>query len=158
MKKIILTSCGIIDDKLKQEFIKLLDNKKIEDIKLLYITTAVDGESDPDKSWVDEEYKTILDLGIKEENITEFKLDYDIDFNKYDAIYMLGGNTFYLLKKIREDNWIDKIRDAINNGIIYIGSSAGSEILSKSIETALGYDENNVNLTVVTFNDGNTFS
>ena len=147
MKKIILTSCGIIDDKLKQEFIKLLDNKNIEAIKLLYITTAVDGESDPDKSWVDEEYKTILDLGIKEENITEFKLDYDIDFNKYDAIYMMGGNTFYLMKKIRENNWIDKIISAINNGIIYIGSSAGSEILSKSIETALGYDENNVNIT-----------
>ena len=88
--KIVLTSCGIINNNLKEEFIKLLNNNSIENIKLLYITTAVDGEDDFDKSWVEEEYKTILNLGIKKENITEFKLDYDIDFNNYNAIYMMG--------------------------------------------------------------------
>ena len=35
----------------------------------------------------------------------------------------------------------------INSGKIYVGSSAGSEILGNSIDVALGYDDNNVNMT-----------
>lgn len=43
MKKIVLTSCGIIDNELKSKFYNLL-NKDISEIKLVYITIAVDGE------------------------------------------------------------------------------------------------------------------
>ena len=145
MKKIVLTSCGIIDNELKSQFYNLL-NKDISEIKLLYITIAVDGEKDTDRTWLEEEYATILDLGIKEENIKEYKYEENTDFEDYDAIYMIGGNTFYLLKELREKKLDERITHAINNGIIYIGSSAGSIILGKTIETALPYDENWVNL------------
>lgn len=145
--KIILTSCGIIDDNLKDGFYDLLGDKTVADLKLLYITTAIDGEPGSDTSWADKEFQTILNLGIKNENITEFKLDHDINFQDFDAIYMMGGNTFYLLKKLRENNWEDKIKNAIEKGTIYIGSSAGSIILGTSIKTASKYDENKVNLT-----------
>ena len=145
MKKIVLTSCGVIDGKLKEQFYELL-NKDISKVKLLFITIAVDGEKDTSRTWLEEEYATILDLGIKEENITEFHYEENVDFSSYDIIYMIGGNTFYLLKELREKNLDEKIIQAINNGVIYIGSSAGSIILGKTIETALPYDENWVNL------------
>lgn len=145
MRKIVLTSCGIIDNKLKEQFYELLD-KDISKIKLLYVTIAVDGEKDTDRTWLEEEYATILDLGIKKENITEFHYEENIDFSSYDIIYMIGGNTFYLLKELREKNLAEKIIQAIDNGVIYVGSSAGSIILGKTIETALPYDENWVNL------------
>lgn len=144
-KKIVLTSCGIIERNLKQEFYKLL-NKEIENIKVLYITTAIDGEDDSDTSWIAEEFKTILDLGIKKENIKEYKMDHEIDLSLYDMIYMMGGNTFYLLKKIRDTKFDIKLNEAINNGIVYVGSSAGSIILGNTIELALPYDKNEVNL------------
>ena len=144
MKKIVLTSCGVIDSKLKEQFYELL-NKDISKVKLLFITIAVDGEKDTDRAWLEEEYATILDLGIEEKNITKFHYE-DIEFFSYDIIYMIGGNTFYLLKELGEKNLAEKIIQAINNGVIYIGSSAGSIILGKSIETALPYDENWVNL------------
>ena len=145
MKKIVLTSCGIIDNELKKQFYDLL-YKDISKVKLLYITIAVDGEKDTNRTWLEEEYATILDLGIKEENITEYHYEENIDFSSYDIIYMIGGNTFYLLKELREKNLAEKIIQAINNGVIYIGSSAGSIILGKTIETALPYDENWVGL------------
>lgn len=145
MKKIVLTSCGVIDSNLKEQFYELL-NKDISKVKLLFITIAVDGEKDTDRTWLEEEYASILDLGIKEENITEFHYEENVDFSSYDIIYMIGGNTFYLLKELREKNLDEKIIQAINNGVIYIGSSAGSIILGKTIETALPYDENWVNL------------
>ena len=144
-KKIVLTSCGIINENLKGEFYKLL-NKEIEKTKVLYITTAIDGEDDSDTSWIDEEFKTILDLGIKKENIKEYKMDYEIDLSLYDMIYMMGGNTFYLLKKIRDTKFDIKLKEAINNSIVYVGSSAGSIILGNTIELALAYDKNHVNL------------
>ena len=141
MSKIVLTSCGIIDSELKDQFYRLLD-KDISQIKLLYITIAVDGEKDTDRKWLEEEYATILNLGIKKENIIEYHYEENVDFSSYDIIYMIGGNTFYLLKELKEKNLVKKIIQAINNGVIYIGSSAGSIILGKTIETALPYDEN----------------
>ncbi len=117
-------------------------DKDISEIKLVYITIAVDDEKNTDRTWLDEEYATILELGIKEENITEYHYEENVDFSSYDIIYIIGGNTFYQLKELREKNLVKKIINAINDGVIYIGSSAGSIILGKTIETALPYDEN----------------
>lgn len=148
MKNIILTSCGIIKEDFKNNFYKIIDKATLKYKKVLYITTAIDGEDDDDRSWIDIEYKTILDLGIDESNITEYKIgSSDIDINNFDIIYMMGGNTFYLLYMIRKYNFDNSIRDFINKGKIYIGSSAGSEILGSSIEPALPYDENKVNMS-----------
>ena len=147
MKNIILTSCGIIDGKFKEQFYRIINKEKIKDKKVLYITTASDGENDSDKSWMDEEYETILDLGFSKENIYEFKIGQkEININDFDVIYMMGGNTFYLMDMIRKYNFDTIIKKAMDNGIIYIGSSAGSIILGNSVEYALPFDENNVDL------------
>ena len=137
MKNIVLTSCGIINNEFKNRFYEIVTKEELKDKKVLYITTASDGEMNDDKSWMDEEYKTILNLGIDEFNITEYKIGSEIKINDFDIIYMMGGNTFYLLDVIRKTQFNKTILDFINKGKIYIGSSAG---------VALGYDENNVNM------------
>ena len=146
MNNIVLTSCGIKNRDFKDKFYRIISKEELESKKVLYITTASDGEEDDDKSWMDEEYKTILDLGINESNITEYKIGNDINIDDFDIIYMMGGNTFYLLDIIRKTGFDKIITNFINKGKIYIGSSAGSEILGNSIDVALGYDENNVNM------------
>ena len=147
MNNIFLTSCGIINEDIKNKFNKKIENKSVDKLKVLYITTASDGEVD-DKSWMDNEYKTILNLGIKEENIIEYKIgESNANIEDFDIMYMMGGNTFYLLDVIRNNNFDNEIKKFINDGKIYIGSSAGSEILGISISPALGYDDNNVKMT-----------
>ena len=147
MKNIVLTSCGIIDEDFKNEFYNIVSREELSNIKVLYITTAADGDVDDDKSWMDDEYKSILDLGINEDNITEYKIGVgDIDLNCFDIIYMMGGNTFYLLDMIRKYKFDILIKKFIESKKIYIGSSAGSEILGNSIEIALPYDDNIVNM------------
>lgn len=143
MKKIVLTSCGIICEDLKQHFYKLL-NRDIAEVKVLFVKIASEGELDPDKTWIDEEYQSILNLGIKAKNIIEYNLG--MKLKEFDVIYMLGGNTFYLMKKIREHKIDIEIKEAIENGVVYVGSSAGSVIMGKSIETSLPYDENWIKL------------
>ena len=146
MNNIVLTSCGIRNDDFKNKFYNIVGKQELKNKKVLYITTASDGETG-DKSWMDEEYKTILDLGINGDNITEYKIGNSIDIMTYDIIYMMGGNTFYLLDMIRKNNFEKEIKDFIKSGRIYIGSSAGSAIMGKSIEIALPFDKNIVNMT-----------
>ena len=146
MNNIVLTSCGIRNEDFKDRFYRIVSKEELNNKKVLYITTASDGEEDDDKSWMNEEYKTILDLGINEPNITEYKIGNEINICDFDIIYMMGGNTFYLLDVIRKTGFDKIIVDFINKGKIYIGSSAGSEILGNSIDVALGYDDNNVNM------------
>ena len=45
MKNIILTSCGIIDREFKEQFYRIINKEEIKDKKVLYITTASDGEN-----------------------------------------------------------------------------------------------------------------
>ena len=137
---IVLSSCGIREPDFKNKVLALFD-KPVEAIKLLYITTAVDGERG-DKSWVDTEYKSILALGIPEENIYEYKIGNEkVDLAAFDAIYVLGGNTFYLMNKIREFGFDKQIKDAIESGIPYIGSSAGSIVLGTTLKPAEVYGD-----------------
>ena len=158
MKNIVLTSCGIIDEDIKCEFYNIVNREELSNKKVLYITTAADGDVDDDKSWMEDEYKNILNLGINEDNITEYKIGVgDIDLNSFDIIYMMSGNTFYLLDQIRKYKFDIFIKNFIDYNKIYIGSSAGSEILGNTIETALPYDEIIVNIsgfTVLKIVDG----
>ena len=147
MKNIVLTSCGFRNEEFKNKFYELIPKEELETKKLLYITTAVDGEKDGNKDWVTKEYKTILDLGIKESNITEYKIGNEINIDYYDIIYMMGGNTIYLLDMVRKYNFGEVIKDFLNQGKIYIGSSAGSQILGSTINLNAIYEDNFVGMT-----------
>jgi len=52
-----------------------------------------------------------------------------------DAVVVGGGNTFHLLKKMYENNLIDLIRRRVNEGIPYVGWSAGSNLACPTIRT-----------------------
>ena len=69
------------------------------------------------------------------------------DFNQYTAIFIGGGNTFKLLKEIKDSRFDKKLLQYLEaDGLVY-GGSAGAIIFGKSIKTAEYADENNVGLT-----------
>ena len=47
---------------------------------------------------------------------------------------MEGGHTHYLLKAVRQSGFDKILRDLLNKGIIYVGTSAGASIVGPSIE------------------------
>lgn len=51
------------------------------------------------------------------------------------GIFTGGGNTFLLVKMLYEENVLDALRNAINNGTPYLGTSAGSNICGQSMRT-----------------------
>ncbi len=57
------------------------------------------------------------------------------ELDRAEAMFVGGGNTFRLLKKLYERNLLDVIRQHARGGMPYIGSSAGSIITSPTIRT-----------------------
>lgn len=106
-------------------------------IKLAYITTASKGASNLDylrwhKEKIDSLNIDFEEIDIEGKNEKELK---DIFKNK-NAIFMDGGNAFYLLKAVRESGFDKIVNELIENGVIYIGASAGAYITCPTIEMA----------------------
>jgi dipeptidase E len=62
-----------------------------------------------------------------------------------DALFVGGGNTYALLKRVREAGLLEPIRARVRAGMPYIGSSAGSNLAGPTILTT--NDWNVVGLT-----------
>lgn len=99
--------------------------------KLVFITTAAEPETG-DMTWLADDRKALVDAGFKvtDYTITGKTRDQLVkDLANYDFIYLSGGNTLYLLKESHKSGFFTLVRDLIiNQGKIYIGTSAGSII------------------------------
>ncbi|MES2223614.1 MAG: Type 1 glutamine amidotransferase-like domain-containing protein [Patescibacteria group bacterium] len=109
-------------------------------LKIGYITTALKVVADTEYLNYMKEYEIEMrknnisfeefDIeGKNEEEIREF-------FKDKNVIQVSGGNPFYLLKSIRESGFDKVLKDLLNEGLIYVGSSAGSYIMCPTIEVA----------------------
>jgi len=56
------------------------------------------------------------------------------DLSKYSAMYVEGGNSYYLLQESQRSGFKEFVRDKVNSGMVYIGTSAGSVIAGPDIE------------------------
>ena len=73
-------------------------------------------------------------IGITVKGIHEF--DYPIEaVLKAEGIFTGGGNTFQLVTQLYKFQLINALADAINRGIPYLGTSAGSNIVGQSMKT-----------------------
>ncbi len=57
-------------------------------------------------------------------------------FQDKNIIHIEGGNTFYLLKIIKETGFGEILKELLEEGKVYIGTSAGAYIMCPTIEVA----------------------
>jgi len=133
--KLFLTSAGLPPET-TEEFLKLL-GKKPEETTLCFITTASHPEEN--KGYVEKDRERLSDLGFK---VTELDLKEENEeslknkLGNFDVIFVEGGNTFYLLKYIRESGFDKVLKPFLDKGGIYLGVSSGTMVAGLNIESA----------------------
>ncbi|HLC67861.1 MAG TPA: Type 1 glutamine amidotransferase-like domain-containing protein [archaeon] len=98
---------------------------------LAYIPTAADTYEN--KWWIKEDR---IRLAAKRFDLTEIDLKRKVslkEFKNFDVIFVAGGNSFYLLQKMRESGFDKIIKKLITNEVNYVGSSAGAVVAGPDI-------------------------
>ena len=130
---LVLTSNGLSSEKLLSEIKKYIPSGMK---KAAMITTASVGYKE--KDWhVPKLTNELTSLGL---SVDYF--DFDVQNTEllelYDVIEIIGGNPFYLLKKMRESNCAPLFKKFKDKKVI-IGISAGSIVLQNDIGLIAGY-------------------
>ena len=136
----------------RDELLKFMP-KSLDKLKIAHVITA--SRVEKNKSYMEGETKYLQSLGCEVEEMTFEGCDRNKceDLLKdVDLIYIQGGNTFYLLKILKESGVFDIIKEKVENGVPYVGVSAGSYVACPTIEVATwgGQDDNNCGLKDLT--------
>ncbi len=133
--KLFLTS---IFSKVAEKLLPLLD-KNPKDVTVGFIPTASNFYKV--KPWIDTDRNKLIELGfqvkdidLEMENVNSLKEK----LNKIDIIFFAGGNTTYLLQKVKESGFESLLDEFASDNKIFVGSSAGSIIAGPSVEPYLG--------------------
>ena len=138
MKNMILTSSLYESIELVKKFL----DKNTESKEILFIPTATN--VDEYKKYIHLTQKAFEDFGYEVENFDVSIFSEEIAKEKLSEakiIFISGGNTFYLLQELKRKNLITYLKERIENGLLYIGESAGSVIAAPDIEYASIVDD-----------------
>ncbi len=137
MRTLILTSDGLSPEIAKELFSLL--GKKPEEVKLGFVANAIDPDIQKPESavYLLQERASFEVIGIQDVIDVDLRIKEDLaKLDDCDVVYVGGGNTFYLLKLMRDSGFDKKIKELLSNDKMYVGVSAGSIVMGTSIETA----------------------
>ena len=144
MKKLVLHSDQIKGKtEIDEAALKLFDSSKPQ---IAYIPS----QSDFERKYFSEKVEWYKQFGITD--LLYFDIDKEYDEGKIEelfscnGIFLSGGNTYYFLNNLKNRNFFTLLRDYVEKGGVLIGVSAGSIIMSKTIDITTLHDENNTNL------------
>ena len=139
MKRLLLTS----EFAQSGDYLKKVLPSKEQKMSVAYIANAAD--MDDDKSWMNVNRDKFKELGYHIIDIDLREVQHQELFEtirKHDAIYLEGGNTFYLLQVSNKSGLSEMIHELVDTEeILYIGTSAGSIIAGPNIESTKFIDE-----------------
>jgi len=136
--KVLLTSCGLETAAIENRFREFLGDAAR--VKALFIPVAAINADAIEV--LPKCIKDLLKVGILKENITVYDLHESIsqsELNKYSVVYLCGGDTKYLLKRMNENGFSKQLLQYIDEekGTV-VGVSAGSLIFADNLEGNLG--------------------
>jgi len=129
--KLLLTSSGLANEKIKQFFINQFDRL---DNKTAALITSI--RTKEDHIYNTTAKKKLKSLGIEVREIDITKDDIYTSYPKFDIYYVCGGNAYYILDRMRATGMDKILIDAVKKGNFYFGVSAGSILAGPDIEAA----------------------
>ena len=155
MKRMIVASTSTTHgdnylDYLQEELKKLFKNAK----SIVFIPYARPGGISHDV--YTEKVKSVfskIDINVK--GLNEFENPIEA-ITKADGIFTGGGNTFVLVNQLYRNKLMHPLKDAVNSGTPYLGTSAGSNICGLTMNTTndmpIVYPESFKTLGLLPFN------
>ncbi|MCI8623181.1 MAG: type 1 glutamine amidotransferase-like domain-containing protein [Provencibacterium sp.] len=148
--RVLLTSAGLETEEIKERFMAMV-GKDMSVVKALFIpTAAIDADA---IEVLPKCMNDLLKCGISDKNIDVYDLHAGMELEKlqqYDAVYLCGGDTQYLLERINDTGFNKSLTAYINNNGLVIGVSAGSIIFSNNLENNLGLIDTKLDVHCVT--------
>lgn len=136
--KVLLTSAGFENGKIADLFIRLI-GKKPQDSRIVFIpTAAITAES---INMLPKCMNDLLSIGVNANNILVYDLHYKMKrrvLSQYDAVYVCGGNTDYLIQRINRSGFRKALLRYIDDDGVYVGVSAGSCVMANNVKNGLG--------------------
>lgn len=139
--KLFLTSSTITSELVKP-FEELAD-KDIKGLNVAFVPDAAYGvHPKKDISWVDEERQFLIDKydwKITDVTLKDLK---EVDKQlllKQDVIFVNGGFSGYLAKEMRRTGFDKALPEILKSGVVYVGSSAGSMVMSEVQDASSWY-------------------
>ncbi len=158
-RNLFLTSSGLSDD-MKKRFFDII-GKSPEDVKVLYIPTA-GIETDGAREGFAVCFYELSSMGIRYENILVYNLELILskdykrtyssfvsapymitrlltieELRSFDAVVVSGGDAAVLCREMVRTGFDRAIEQAINDGLAYIGISAGSMYAAGNFDDGL---------------------
>jgi dipeptidase E len=143
--KLLLTSTGLTNQKIRDFFVAQLDSLENKTACLIF---TIKDESD--WQWLPHYREELGGLGLSYDQINISEENNLSSLKEYDIYYVCGGNTFYILDRMRKTGLDRILIDAVKQGKFYVGVSAGSIIPGPDIEAAEMGDPNDINLKDLT--------
>ena len=165
-RNLFLTSCGLSSD-MKKKFFDII-GKRPEDVKVLYIPTA-GIETDGAREGLAICFDELSLMGIRYENILVYNLElilsknYKRTYSSYikepfmitrlltveelklfDAVFVSGGDSSVLCREMVRTGFYRLLEKAINNGLVYVGISAGSMYAAGNLDNGLHIIKNSI--------------
>lgn len=138
LSALILTSSGLADANIR-DAVKARVDPALEKSVVMITTAAPEKEKSP---YVQSDCGILKRVGFAAVDFLDVEKEDASRLRTYDAIYVSGGNTFYLLYHLRKSGADKILWDMIqSHPIVYIGVSAGSIVAGKSI---ISSDDENV--------------
>jgi dipeptidase E len=138
--KQLLTSNGLSNDSIAKAFQELI-GKEPKDSKVAFIPTAANPERG-DKGWLIDDMHRIKDRGYVVDVVELTALKPEVIKNvlvEADAIFVGGGNTFYLSYWMQKSGVFDLLPELLRTKV-YAGISAGSIVAGMQIVPSKALD------------------
>lgn len=135
---VLLTSAGLETEVIRQHFMKSMP-ASMEALRVLFIPTAA--QSADAIAVLPACMDDLLQCGIPAKNITVFDLHKGMsltELEQFHAVYLCGGTTAYLLRRMNDTGFSQTLMQYIANGGAVLGVSAGSVIFASNHPQNLG--------------------
>lgn len=161
MRTLFLTSSGLNENTAKV-FWECI-NKEPTDTRVIFVPSAAVG-NDSAREGIAVCIERLMSMGIALNNIlvydlallvsggyertyssyienipAQFRLMSAEELGRYDMIVFCGGNAEALMNEMNRTGLSEPLKQAVENGLIYLGISAGSMIAAGNFENGLGY-------------------